>query len=84
MKIRMLMASLALFTLCGMAVAGEYCITANRRINLRDAASLQGAVLETVAPGTTLQVTGEDNRWLRINRNGSEAWMANWVDYKPP
>lgn len=81
MKARILAASLALFTLCGLAVAAEYCVTANRRINLRDAASLRGAVLETVTPGTTLSVSGEYNRWLKINRNGREAWMANWVDY---
>ena len=81
MKVRLLAASIALFTLCGLAVAQEYCITANRRINLRDAAGLEGNVLETVATGTTLSVIGELNRWLKINRNGNEVWMANWVDY---
>ena len=81
MILRLLIASLTLFAICGLAAAQEYCIRANRRINLRDAASLQGAWLETVAPGTTLTVIGEQNRWLKINRNGSDVWMASWVDY---
>ena len=81
MRVRFLIASLALLTLFGLAVAQEYCVRANRRINLRDAASLQGVWLETVAPGTTLTVIGEQNRWLKINRNGSDVWMASWVDY---
>ncbi len=81
MKARLLIASMALCALCGLAVAQEYCVRANRRINLRDAASLQGVWLETVAAGTTLTVIGEQNRWLKINRNGSEVWMASWVDY---
>ncbi|MCY4020745.1 MAG: SH3 domain-containing protein [Chloroflexi bacterium] len=81
MKVRFLIASMALFVLVGLAIAQEYCVRANRRINLRDVASLQGAWLETVPPGTTLTVIGEQNRWLKISRNGSEVWMASWVDY---
>lgn len=81
MIIKLVVASIALFALCSLAVAQAYCVRANRRNNLRDAASLQGAVLETAAPGTTLLVIGEFNRWLKINWNGSEAWMANWIDF---
>ncbi len=69
------------FLLYSVASAADYCVAANRWINLRDAASLQGNVLETVAPGTTLSVIGEHSRWLKINRSGNEVWMANWVDY---
>ena len=81
MKAKLIAGTLVMMLFCNFASAQEYCIRANRRINLRDAASLQANVLETVTPGTTLSVIGESNRWLRINRNGSEAWMANWVDY---
>ena len=31
--------------------------------------------------GTTLAVVGSSNRWLRINRNGNEVWMADWVSH---
>ena len=81
MKAKLFAGMMAVFLLWSLAAAQDYCIRVNRRINLRDAASLQSNVLETVATGTTLRVIGELNRWLRINRNGNEAWMANWVSY---
>ena len=31
--------------------------------------------------GTTLQVIGRFNRWLKIDRNGQTVWMADWVNY---
>ena len=81
MKAKLIAAMLAMMLFCSFASAQDYCIRVDRRINLRDAASLESNVLETVATGTTRSVTGELNRWLRINRNGREVWMANWVSY---
>ncbi|MCY3780037.1 MAG: SH3 domain-containing protein [Chloroflexi bacterium] len=81
MKVKLIAGMLAMMLFCSLASAQDYCVRTNRRINLRDAASLQSIVVETVASGTTLSVIGEYNRWLKINRNENEAWMANWVDY---
>ena len=81
MKAKLIAGTLAMMLFFSLASAQDYCIRANRRINLRETASLQGKVVETVASGATLSVIGEYNRWLNINRNGGEAWMANWVDY---
>jgi uncharacterized protein YraI len=30
-------------------------------------------------PGTTAVVTGRYEKWLRIDYNGGEAWVANWI-----
>lgn len=81
MKAKLLAVTLTILLFCYLAAAQDYCIRVNRRINLRDAASLQSNVLETVATGTTLTVVGELNQMLKISRNGNEAWMASWVDY---
>ena len=82
MKSRLLLAVMtALFVLCNVALAQEYSIRTNGRINLRDAPGLTGNIVETVPSGTVLQVVGEFNRWLQINRNGNEVWMADWVSF---
>ena len=31
--------------------------------------------------GTVLQVVGKLNRWLKIDRNGREVWLADWVNF---
>ena len=72
---------LALLIFCGAAAAQEYQIRAGANINLRDTYSLEGAVVETVPSGTILQVVGQFNRWLKIDRNGNTLWMANWVSH---
>ena len=76
-----LLAIVGIFALCGVALAQGYTIRANRNLNLRADASLQSRVLETVRSGTTLQVTGSLGNWLRIDRNGGTAWLADWVAY---
>ena len=48
---------------------------------MRSCAGFGCRVVETVPIGTVLEVVGEYNRWLKINRNGAEVWMANWIDY---
>ncbi len=81
MKIRLFTILLAVFVLCNVASAQNYAIRTNNATNLRATYSLDGAILETVPSGTILQIVGKVNRWLKINRNGNAAWMADWVGY---
>ncbi|MCY3833819.1 MAG: SH3 domain-containing protein [Chloroflexi bacterium] len=67
--------------LLGVASAQEYAIRANRGLNLRVAPSLNADIADTVSSGSTLQVVGKLNRWLKIYRNGRDVWLADWVDY---
>ena len=82
MKTRLLAAIGFLFLLCGLASAQDYDIRVTSNTNLRAAASLQASIVETAPAGTTLNVVGSLNRWLQINRNGGEVWMADWVGYE--
>ena len=81
MKIRLFAVILAVFAFCGVASAQTYFIRAEGRNNLRSCAGFDCRVVETAPIGTVLEVVGEFNRWLKINRNGAEVWMANWIDY---
>ena len=49
--------------------------------SLRAYYSVESATVEKVLAGTTLQVVGRFNRWLKIDRNGNQVWMADWVSY---
>ena len=71
----------ACFLFLGVASAQEYSIRANRGLNLRTAPSLNADIAETVLSGAVLQVVGKFNRWLKINLNGREVWLADWVNY---
>lgn len=71
----------ALAFVCGLAAAQNYAIRITFDTNLRAAASLQARVLETAPAGTILDVVGAVDRWLRINRDGREVFMANWVSF---
>ena len=81
MKTRLFAVMTAVLVLCSVASAQGYSIRVTYDTNLRAAASLSGTIVETASSGTALQVVGNANRWLKINRNGSEVWMANWVSY---
>ena len=81
MKAKLLAATIAVFFLYSMASAQGYDIRTTSRNNLRAAPSLDGTFLETVPSGTVLHVVGRSGRWLKINRNGNEVWMADWVGY---
>ena len=81
MKARLFAVIAAAFAFCSIASAQAYLIRAEGRNNLRSCAGLGCRVVETVSVGTVLEVVGEYNRWLKINRNGEEVWMANWIDY---
>lgn len=81
MKIRLFAVILAVFAVCSIASAQAYFIRVEGRNNLRSCAGFGCRVVETAPIGTVLEVVGEYNRWLKINRNGEEVWMANWIDY---
>ncbi len=70
-----------LLALSGIASAQSYSIRVTNNTSLRESYSLTSRRVETVPAGTTLQVVGSFNRWLKINRGGGEAWMASWVSH---
>ena len=75
-------AVLMVFSLLGgVTSAQDYHIRAHGRYNLRAAPALDGQWIDTVPVNTVLHVIGKQNRWLKINRNGAELWMADWLNY---
>ena len=68
-----------LFGLVSTALAQSYQIRTSVKTNLRTHYSTRSSIAETVTAGTVLQVVGKFNRWLKISRNGSQVWMADWV-----
>ena len=82
MKTKLLTALIALLLMSSLASAQSYDIRIASNTNLRAAASLQAPIVERARAGTRLHVTGSFNRWLRIDRNGSESWMADWVRHQ--
>ena len=76
--IALIIAGLCLYTVSS---AQEYSIRANRGLNLRAAPSLTADIADTVRAGTILQVVGKFNRWLKVDRNGREVWLADWVNF---
>lgn len=72
---------ITLFALCNIIFAQPYNIRADASINLRSCAGTNCDVVETVPAGTVLQVVGRFNRWLKISRNSTEVWMADWVNF---
>ena len=81
MNARIFAVMLALILLCGAASAQNYSIRVTYNTNLRISNSLQSNIFETVGSGSTLDVVGNNGRWLRINRIGNEVWMAGWVSH---
>ena len=81
MRAKLVAVAIAVVALYSVASAQSYFIQTGARINLRSWYSTDSRIVETVPSGTTLQVVGKFNRWLKINRNGSEVWMADWVPY---
>ncbi len=82
-KLCMFLVALALLAAQSLfASAQPYSIRVKVNANIRAQPSLSGAWLVSVPAGTVLEVTGEYNRWLRINRGGGDAWMASWVRHE--
>lgn len=81
MSFRLLATVTAVFALTNVAFAQAYSVQVTFNTNLRASYSLHAEIVETAPAGSVLQVMGEFNRWLKINRNGNEVWMANWVGH---
>ena len=78
---RILVTLTVLLTFIGISSAAEYVIRVDHNTNLRSQPSLDGGVVATTQSGSMLQVIGVEGRWLKINRGGTVAWMANWVGH---
>ena len=81
MKTKCIAILIAFCLLIAHASAQPYSIRANRGLNLRTEPSLNASIAETIHSGTVLQVVGKFNRWLKIDRDGREVWLADWVNY---
>ena len=82
MKARFLVAILLLLVFAaGVASAQSYHIRVTNNTNLRASHSLDSAVITSARAGSTLQVVGSVNRWLRVQHEGRELWMASWVSH---
>lgn len=92
MNARRIAASVLLLCLCvaiPVSQAQTYSIRVAKNTNLRASHSLDSAVLASARAGTTLEVVGEHDRWLRVQRDSRDYWMASWVrhtrlDDQPP
>ncbi len=81
MRARHIATLIAFCMLIVLVSAQPFSIRANRGLNLRTAPSLNADIAETVTTGALLQVVDKVNRWLKIDRNGREVWLADWVNY---
>jgi len=80
-KAKLFTATLVLFLFYSAVSAQNYSIRVSFHTNLRATPSLQAPIVELALAGTTLNVVGSDNSWLRISRNGGEVFMADWVSH---
>ena len=79
MKIRHFMTIIILLMVSWAASAQRYNIRLTYNTNLRVANSLTSGIIESAPAGSILQVLGQQDRWLKIDRNGNQVWMAGWV-----
>ncbi|MDE2855228.1 MAG: SH3 domain-containing protein [Chloroflexota bacterium] len=79
MKFKLIAVTIALCFLTSLAWAQDYSIRTEANTNLRSGPGLDRDWVETAPAGAILQVTGRRGRWLKINRNGRELWMASWL-----
>lgn len=80
-KIRVAVAALYVVLVCGAAFAQEYHIRVSQNTNLRASDSLESVVLASARAGTILEVVGRQERWLRVEHDGRQYWMARWVNH---
>ena len=81
MKIKSLLTIIVLLMVSWAASAQRYTIRLTYNTNLRVANSLTSGIVETAPAGSILQVFGQQDRWLQIDRAGSQVWMAGWVNF---
>ena len=72
---------IAVFVSSAVTSAQGYAIRVAFNTNLRTAASLQAHIVETAPAGSILQVLGQQGRWLQIDRDGNDLWMAGWISH---
>ena len=70
-----------LLHLAPVASAQPYHIRVTSTVRLRASHSLDSPVVVKALAGDVLQVVGRFNRWLKIDRDGMTAWLADWVNY---
>ena len=63
------------------ATAQDYNIRVDSPVNLRASYSTEADVVAIVPSNTVLRVIGRFNRWLKVNWQGIEVWLADWVNY---
>ncbi|MCY4537136.1 MAG: SH3 domain-containing protein [Chloroflexi bacterium] len=80
-KLFILVLTLAAFVAVVIANPETYRIRVQYNTNLRASNSLDSALLASAPAGTTLQVVGQVENWLQINRAGALYWMAAWVNH---
>ncbi len=78
---RLLVAVAISLVAIGSALAESYQIQVRFTVRLRASYSLDSPVVGNALAGDVLQVVGRHNRWLKIERDGESAWLADWVDY---
>ena len=81
MKARYYAVAFVLFILSNAASAQSYFVRVTNNTNLRASYSLESAVLTSARAGATLEVVGQHNRWLRVQHEGRQFWMASWVSH---
>ena len=81
MKTRLALVTLLIILACAAASAQSYHIRVTSPVRLRASYSLRSPIVERTQAGDVLQVVGRFNRWLKIDRNGVTAWLADWVNY---
>ncbi len=81
MKTRLILILIASLLLSAVATAQQYSIRANRGLNLRAEPSVNAALAGTVSAGAILQVVDHVGSWLKINHEGREVWLADWLNF---
>lgn len=72
---------LIFITASSLASAQSYSIRLSHNTNLRASNSLDARIVTSAPAGSILNVSGEVNRWLRIDYSGDVLWMAGWVSH---
>ena len=81
MNVRPLLVAVIFLLLCSLVLAESYQIRVTWPVRLRASFSLSSPIVAKTLAGDVLQVVGRFNRWLKIERDGATAWLADWVEY---
>jgi len=81
MKAKLFILLITLFVLSSLAWAQGYAIRTEVNTNLRSGPGLDHSWVDSAPAGTVLQVRGQVGRWLKIDKDGRELWMAGWLQH---